>query len=346
MAVYTKGKKFMGSSGSGANRVRETFKTESEAKLWVADQDAARAALKALPEAPVKPTDTGWTLQQAFDDTSRHIWTEARGGRGKARLNARQALAFFGFDTPCSEITAKWTLEWVEELQDEHQNSGSTINKKLSALSMMLRQAEQFGGLTEVPRFRRYENGEHRTIWFSEAEEAEMLKACDRLGMHELAEFIILGIDTGFRRSELLFLKLADYSGNKVLLHAGATKSGKARSVPIEDRAAVILNAKRDSGAVRVFSMTESTLSRQWDDLRRHLGKSEDPKFIVHCLRHTCATRMATAGAKLDEIRVWMGHGSLSMALRYAHFMPERLGATSALMSASRMAQSQPALVA
>lgn len=338
MAVYPKGKKFMASVGAGANRVRRSFNTQTEALLWEQGQDAARAAIKALPVAPVIPGDTGWTLQAAFDDTSRHIWKE-RGGADKARLNARQALVFFGPDTPCSAITAKWALEWVEELQDEHQNSGSTINKKLSALSMMLRQAHEFGGLSDVPKFRRYDNGEHRIIWFSEADEAEILQGCHQLGLHELAEFVTVGIDTGFRRSELLHLKMADYVGGMLVLHAGATKSGKARSVPVEGRVASLLDVRRAVGALRVFSMTPSGLRRQWEDMRRHLGKQDDPKYIIHCLRHTCATRMVTAGVPLDAVKVWMGHGALQTTMRYAHFMPERLTAASALMQASRAAQ-------
>jgi site-specific recombinase XerD len=42
-------------------------------------------------------------------------------------------------------------------------------------------------------------------------------------------------------------------------------------------------------------------------------------------LRHTCCTRLIEAGVDLRSVMEWMGHSSLDITQRYAHFVPERL---------------------
>ena len=124
-------------------------------------------------------------MQKAFDETSRHVWG-TKGGAGKENLNAGQAVAFFGPDTPVSEITSNRVVEWMVELQDEHKNADDTCNKKLSALSMMLKRAVDFGGLSVLPRLQRYKVGDHRISWFTETDERNMLSMARHLGLEEL----------------------------------------------------------------------------------------------------------------------------------------------------------------
>lgn len=138
------------------------------------------------------------------------MWTTG-GGKGAALRNASAALDFFGQNTATSAVTASRVLEWVEELEDEEGNSGATVNRKLSALRVMLSQAVDYGGLADLPRIKRRKEREHRIRWFSDAEEKTMLEAARRLDYPELCDFIAIGIDTGFRCAELLGLTLGDY---------------------------------------------------------------------------------------------------------------------------------------
>jgi len=45
----------------------------------------------------------------------------------------------------------------------------------------------------------------------------------------------------------------------------------------------------------------------------------------VHMLRHTCCTRLLGAGVDIRSVMQWMGHSSLEMTQRYAHFIPSSL---------------------
>lgn len=329
MAVYPKGNKFMASVGAGANRVRKTFNTEAEALEWEQAQEAAREAARPLPGASVvKPK--GWTLQDAFDETHRHVWKGTKGER-KAVLNANQALAFFGADTPTSEITSARVVEWMVELQDQHENGGATCNKKLSALNVMLKRAFEFGGLDQVPTTKRYKEATHRIRWFTDEEEATMLRLSKHMGLMDLHNFIIVGLDTGMRRSELLRLSRGDYSKGNLLAHAGATKNDEARAVPCTARVKEIVMAHDG----RLFpSLNEATLRKQWDTLRHHMKKDDDPGFIVHVLRHTCATRLVAEGVPLNEVQAWMGHKVIQTTMRYAHLMPDALKGAAAKLEA------------
>lgn len=322
MAVYPKGNKFMASVGAGANRIRKTFNTQAEAEAWEVVEESKRtaAAVVLVEQSRIAAAPKCWTLQEAFDQTLRHVWTGRPGGR-KAVINAKQALSFFGADTPTSAITANWIVEWMEELQDEQENSGATCNKKLSALSVMLKRASEFGGLETLPRMKRYKENQHRIRWFSDGEERAMLAMCRQLGLMDLHDFIVVGIDTGFRRTELLRLAPSDFHKGMLMAHAGETKNGDARSVTATARVRAIVEA-RSSGKRLFEGLTNAGLRKQWDDLRSMLGKDDDPGFIVHVLRHTCATRLASEGVPLGDVQAWMGHKVIQTTMRYAHTVP------------------------
>ena len=325
MAVYPKGNKFMASVGAGADRIRKTFRTEGEAQAWEEEQGGLREASKALPEAPPS-APIGWSVQKAFDETLKHQW-RGTPAMDKTLVNARQVLAFFGPDTPVQAISADRVLEWMEECQEEG-NSTSTCNRKLSALSVMLARAADFGGLQAIPRIKRYKEGQHRIRWFTEEEEIQMVTMARHLGMYGLADLIIIGVDTGFRRGEMLGFRLADYREGLLVLHAGSTKSGWSRSVPATVRVREILESRRLEGCqVLAPGLSEGILTRQWAILRTTLGRDEDPGFIVHVLRHTCATRLVARGNPLNVVQAWMGHQVIATTMRYAHLVPGALTA-------------------
>lgn len=340
MAVYAKAgsSRWMASVGTGEERERKSFKTEQEANTWESSAMAALILSRVInsPQEIIPTVPSVWTLKMALDQVAKHIWA-GTGGEYKALLNANQAIAFFGGDTPCDKITSGWIVEWMEELQDTHENSGGTCNKKLSALNMMLKRAEEFGGLAVVPRTKRYKESQHRIRWFSDTEELQMLATTKHLGLQDLHDFIVLGIDTGFRRSELLGLAIGDYQKGMLMLHAGKTKTGDPRSVPCSDRVKEIINKRRTAGNTLIFDdMSNPQLRKSWDDLRAVLGKNDDAGFIVHVLRHTCATRLVSEGVPLVTVQNWMGHKVIQTTMRYAHMSQGQLQAAVQTLNARK----------
>jgi hypothetical protein len=47
------------------------------------------------------------------------------------------------------------------------------------------------------------------------------------------------------------------------------------------------------------------------------------PRISMHTLRHTAASLMVAAGVPIFDVSKVLGHGSVLMTMRYAHFAPE-----------------------
>ena len=47
-------------------------------------------------------------------------------------------------------------------------------------------------------------------------------------------------------------------------------------------------------------------------------GLLTDPQFVIHALRHTCATRLMAAGVDVVTVQHWLGHKDISTTMRYA----------------------------
>lgn len=314
----------MVSVGSGDLRFRQSYKLELDAK------EAELAALKRMDatgnplEASVRPEDTkprGKLLKDAYELTLRLYWSQDRSLKTH-KVNAREVFRLIPEGLELTDITPELVLDAIEEWEDRG-NSGSTVNRKISNLRMMLKTARDQGWIQSVPKLPMRNEGKHRIRWMNEAEELRVLTACTHLGLDELRDLVCVAVDTGFRRGEMLGLQPSDFINGNLHLHDGETKSGKARSVPVTKRVAAILNRRENSR--KVFSFSESSLRRQWGILKDYLGLSDDNQFIVHMLRHTCASRLVQRGVPLAVVKEWMGHANIATTLRYAHLAPDSL---------------------
>lgn len=322
MATITpRGKYFLVSAGSGAARKRVSAKTMDEAHAKAADLDAA-LRLSKLPSG--RMVAGSHTLQDAYEATERTIWRGTKGHR-TTTLNARGWLEIFGADTALAAITYEAVADAVYKLETQRENTGATINRKLAALSRMLRHAVDRRWLASVPALPRKREGEHRICWFDEADERAMIDTAKHLGMDELARFIPVAIHTGFRRSELLQLHVTDHRAGMVMLHAGATKNGRGRSIPATSTVAAAFEAASAAGRAKLFTYSDTALRADWERLRHAMGRDGDAGFIVHALRHTTATRLAIAGAVAQKIMAYMGHSHINTSMRYIHLAAQHL---------------------
>ncbi len=328
MPIYQRGNAWMVSVGSGDKRLRQSFKTKQEAEVAeleaLARMKASGSPLEAS-QRPERERPKGWVLKDAHDLTWRLRWNQDKpAGQKTHRIFCKAVFAQIPEDTPISEINFDMALEAVEAWEEEG-NGGQTVNHKISHLSVMLNTALEKGWINAVPRLPRRKPGKHRVRWMDEQEEAKALALCGQLGLHDLRDLIVVAIDTGFRRGELLGLRRNDYVNGMLHLHAGETKTDKARAVPVTQRVAEIL--RKRSADVKIFSMTTHQLRRQWIDLKTAMGLDDDSQFCVHMLRHTCASRMVQRGVPLAVVQAWMGHSTINTTMRYAHLAPSSLQA-------------------
>lgn len=295
------------------------------------------------PPKPVKLLNglKSWTLNHAYEQTCEHVWIHAKGSQ-HCMNNGRMALRYFGEDTPLAAITAGEVDTWIKSMRDGQQGN-STINRKLSALSKMMRFAISRGGLDHRPPIPRLKEPPGRTRIVTPEEEERIFRLLKEWKLSEESALIAVLLDTGMRISEVRHLKEKDIDLKTRLIHIWLTKNDNPRSVPMTQRVHDILAARSvEHGENQFFPRTYTHYHLVWEKIRTAMCLQGDRQFVLHCLRHTCASRLVQNGIQLQVVKEWMGHRSFQMTLRYAHILPINLmHAVSALEKPMRRRKSR-----
>jgi integrase len=128
-----------------------------------------------------------------------------------------------------------------------------------------------------------------------------------------LREIIIVALNTGMRRGEILSLRWSQVDFMRDLIFVTQTKSGKDRVIPMNEAVRNALLSLSREGE-RVFQV--DWIKKAWMGALKE-AKIED--FTFHDLRHTAATRLADAGADAFTIASILGHSTIQMSARYTH---------------------------
>jgi integrase len=90
-------------------------------------------------------------------------------------------------------------------------------------------------------------------------------------------------------------------------------------------RVASVLKRRSEGNASKPFNLTPYQSDKAWAWAREQMGLKNDTEFIIHALRHTCASRLVNAGVDLYVVKEWLGHSSIQVTERYAHLAPRKL---------------------
>ena len=139
---------------------------------------------------------------------------------------------------------------------------------------------------------------------------------------------IILSINTGLRRGEIFSLKWENINFERALLtiEGAYAKSGKTRHIPLNSEALNVLKAwrKQTPDTELVFANKHGkrfdTIKKSWATI---LKTAEISNFRWHDLRHHFASKLVMSDVDLNTVRELLGHGDMTMTLRYAHLAPE-----------------------
>ncbi|UKK91695.1 site-specific integrase [Brucella pseudogrignonensis] len=198
----------------------------------------------------------------------------------------------------------------------ERSNSNATINRKMAALSKLLRKAHKMGDIYNLPEFVRQKERAGR-IRFLEYEEEKRLFAAVKARCEDSYRLSIFLVDTGCRLGEAIGLTWNDIQEHRVTFWL--TKSNRSRTVPLTKRArkSTDIAHERLKGP---FSMLNQVRFRQiWNDAKIEVGLGTDDQVVPHILRHTCASRLVRGGIDIRRVQMWLGHQTLQMTMRYAH---------------------------
>lgn len=159
-------------------------------------------------------------------------------------------------------------------------------------------------------------------VW-REQRDKDLLPSLPHFGDH-LTVAVLLSMNTGLRRGELLKLRWRSIDFNRQLLTVEGpdSKTRQTRHVPLNSEAMSALRRWREQvgGGTRVFAVTTSFKTAWLHALKR----AEIVKFRWHDLRHHFASRLVQRGVPLNTVRDLLGHSSIAMSLRYAHLAPDQ----------------------
>jgi integrase len=300
------------------------------------------------------PGSEGMTLG-VFISTSYATWVNASRPRTAANTLEKLHRHFrTWYPEPLSTITVERIESWKARRLSEGR-SPSTVLRDLFALSSVLRRAVKAGELAENP-MRRVDkprvDRRGQVRFLDEAEESQLRTALENrdefmkstramtnarrvkraqhllpplvhFGDH-LTPAVLLTMNTGLRRGELLKLRWASVDFNRRLLTVESrnAKSRQTRHVPLNDEAANVLRRWREQSGDkgRVFEIATG-FKTSWAKLLKRAGIT---RFRWHDLRHHFASRLVQRGVPLNTVRDLLGHSTVQMSLRYAHLAPDQ----------------------
>jgi integrase len=254
-----------------------------------------------------------FTISELFSAYGPVLWDE-----GRHKENVRSFLGEIDeiylnkrFSTFSQE-----TLDGLIGTLRERGNSNATINRKMAALSKLLRKACKMGDIYSLPEFRRQKERSGR-IRFLEIDEEERLFADIRQQSEHYYQLCLFLVDTGARLGEAIGLHWNDIHDGTVTFWL--TKSGRSRTVPLTQRVRNMLDSMERTKFGPFGKIKQYQFRAVWHQSRGAIGLGTDTELVPHCLRHTCASRLVRGGVDIRRVQMWLGHQTLQMTMRYSH---------------------------
>lgn len=322
-------------------RLRPSFETYDQADEWLrAMNEKVRTGQDVSLDVAHTTRAIVMNLRELAEDVLNRHWRGSKSELSSWR-NAKDVYLRLGASRSVKEVDERLIDDLVYQLERDGKSNG-TINRRLAALSKMLRFAYRRGYIMRVPVIERKREPEGRIRWVTEVEEHAMLDKLREIGRDEMADFCTVLVDTGLRTGELFKLKGRDVNVEERIVYLWDTKNGRSRSVPLTTRAlnALQRNHKADSNDP-LFGFSQDEFSHAWRTMKNLVGLNEDKDFVPHCLRHTCASRLIQRGVDLRVVQEWLGHRAIATTLRYAHLAPKNLKNAVAVLETSGMAVTQ-----
>ena len=227
-------------------------------------------------------------------------------------------------DKTLSNLTPLVLFEYIE--QQKKLYSASTVNKSITIVNLALNFAERFLGIglnkNPLKFIKRLKESQFIGQVIEPYEEELLLKHAEFSKLYWLKTAIVLGIDCGLRRGEILKLKAQDVNFNNNTAVLKDTKNGETREIGLSSRAIQELKKLPVTIDGKLFPCNRlDTFTFYYKQLQKRSGI----KKRFHDTRHTFASRKVTSGWSITEIAAQGGWKQLQVLKRYTHIKAEYL---------------------
>lgn len=312
--------------GRDGARIRKKFRTKNEAQVF--EKQVMGDGARGVFEKKKKRDERRLSALIA-------LWFDGHGKalkRGEERKRALESMAERMGD-PCAAdlTTSHFTTYRGERLagkfcrvsigsgrkkgEEAKPVCANTVNHELSYLRALFNELERLGvweGENPVGKVRALKFDETEMAYL-EAEQIGPLLA--DLDARDVATGVVARIclATGARWSEAEGLTSRQVRGGRI--HFARTKSSKNRTVPISEALQKMIKAALPFGDC--YKRFEASV----DAVQLDLPAGQ----LTHVLRHTFASHYMMNGGDILTLQRVLGHASLAMTMKYAHFSPGHL---------------------
>lgn len=295
-----------------------TFPTKREAEDWIAKTRLNSRLTSSGMLGTVK------TVADAMERYGEEVTPHKRGWRAEGiRLQAIVKHDKFPVKIKLHELTAQHLADWRDARLK--QVARGSVLRDMTLVGHVLEVARrewQWLSANPMKDVRKPAEPDHRERIITGPEIRKMLRYLGwsrkkpvRTVSQSVATCFLLALQTGMRAGELTGLAWDDVRDDFCTLHAGRTKTGKGRQVPLTSAARRTIELMRGYDDELVFGLKSQTLDAMFRKYRERAGLSG---FTFHDSRHTAATRMAQVLHVLDLCKVF-GWTNTTRALTYVN---------------------------
>ncbi len=214
----------------------------------------------------------------------------------------------------------------VEALIEYRPYQTGTINRELQTFSHFLTKAVEWSWIEYKPcKITKLKENPGRIVYLTKEQIQRLLDEAKADDCPAIYPFVLIGLATGMRRSEILSIRLENIDPARRCIYIPEAKAG-ARTQPIPahlaDYLTQHLQGKPKEGWLFPAEKSKSGHT-QWIEkpFRRVVIKAGlDPQQVVrHTLRHTAISHLVQAGIDLPTVKRISGHKTLQMVERYSH---------------------------
>lgn len=327
---------------AGKRKQLSGFKTKKEAERELAARTVAKAKGRYFEKGQIYTT----TFDDFIKDYEKFCQVDNRSfKRSKTYIIKGLKKEFSG--KVLSQISYHDLISFQTKLRSTRGAKGgiltvATVNRYMACLRHIFALAVEWGKLEHNPfdkgRSLQLRENNKRERFLTEDEIQRLLAECPTA--HErfqgkfvngtqaihLKDFIIISINTGMRKGEVLSLKWDQIRGN--LIYLRETKTDMARQIPINDDLAECLRSirtrKMKQGIDSKFVICDEK-GRRIKDIRTSfnsaLKRAGIMNFRPHDLRHTFASHFLMRTRDMKSLQEILGHTEMKTTMRYSHLL-------------------------
>ncbi|MCB5187590.1 tyrosine-type recombinase/integrase [Methylobacillus caricis] len=311
--------------GRGAKRFRKTFTTKAEALAWEA---WVKTQIIQTPEW-MPPKRDKRKLSDLVD-----LWHQHHGQHLKSKntlpklKNLCKAMGNPFADDFNSEQFSAYRARRLDA-----GISANFINRDHAYLRAVFNELKRLGYWNKenpLSKIRQFKIEEKELAYLTQSQIRQLLGCLSDDALH----ITKICLSTGARWSEAESLKATQVRDG--MIHLSRTKSGKNRSIPIDEALYTELaNLKPKTLGGNIFKPAYNQFRKAVEKSHLQLPKGQ----LSHVLRHTFASHFMMNGGNILVLQRLLGHSTLAMTMRYAHMAPDHLQEAKTLNPLAKLTQ-------